>query len=98
MCHKFSFQVTAIANAKTSQQLYNFNIALQKVYPYAERSLANNWIVAFKQLSDYLEGVKGKEKQYSLMSCPGLTHTHLDLYRHWSISGTVGHLLEMISL
>ncbi len=27
--HKFSFQVTAIANAKTSQQLYNFNIALQ---------------------------------------------------------------------
>jgi len=28
---KFTFQVTALANAKTSEQLINFNIALQKV-------------------------------------------------------------------
>ncbi len=52
--HNFSFQVTAIANAKTSQQLNNFNIALQKVYPSAENSFATNWIAAFQQLSDYL--------------------------------------------
>ena len=74
--HKFSFQVTAIANAKTSQQLYNFNIALQKVYPSAESSLANNWIVAFKQLSDYLEGVKGKRKTIFFDELPWFdTHT-----------------------
>jgi AAA+ ATPase superfamily predicted ATPase len=60
--HNFSFQVTAIANAKTSQQLNNFNIALQKVYPSAENSFATNWIAAFQQLSDYLESAKEKKK------------------------------------
>lgn len=61
--YNFSFQVTAIANAKTSQQLNNFNIALQKVYPSAENSFATNWIAAFQQLSEYLESAKEKEKK-----------------------------------
>jgi AAA+ ATPase superfamily predicted ATPase len=59
---KFTFQVTALANAKTSEQLINFNIALQKVFPGAETSFANNWITAFLQLTEHIESVKENKK------------------------------------
>jgi len=58
----FTFQVTALSNAKLSQQLTNFNIALQKVYPVAENSVAGNWIDAFQQLAGYVERVNKKRK------------------------------------
>jgi AAA+ ATPase superfamily predicted ATPase len=59
---KFTFQVTALANAKLSQQLINFHIALQKVNPIEENPIADSWMTAFQQLTLYLESVREKRK------------------------------------
>ena len=59
---QFTFQVTALGNAKLAQQLTNFHIALQKVYPPAENNPANDWFTAFQQLSGYIENVKDTRK------------------------------------
>ncbi len=59
---KFTFQVTALANATLSQQLTNFHIALLKDYPAIEHSPATNWFSAFQQLTAYMETVKEARK------------------------------------
>jgi len=55
---QFSFQVTALGNAKLTQQLTNFHIALQKVYPPVENNPAKDWFTAFQQLAGYIENLK----------------------------------------
>ncbi|MCK5137824.1 MAG: ATP-binding protein [Bacteroidales bacterium] len=59
---QFSFQVTALGNAKLAQQLTNFHIALQKVYPPVENNPAKDWFTAFQQLVGYIENVKDTRK------------------------------------
>jgi len=59
---QFSFQVTALGNAKLAQQLTNFHIALQKVYPPIENNPAKDWFTAFQQLVGYIENVKDTRK------------------------------------
>ena len=59
---QFTFQVTALGNAKLAQQLTNFHIALGKVYPPAENNHATDWFTAFQQLEGYIENVKVPEK------------------------------------
>jgi len=59
---QFAFQVSALANATLSQQLTNFHIALQKVYPAIERSPTSDWFSAFQQLIAYIESVKETPK------------------------------------
>lgn len=58
----FTFQVTALANAKLAQQLTNFHVALQKVYPIVESTPATNWFTAFQQLTEYIEKVEETRK------------------------------------
>ena len=59
---QFTFQVTALANATLSQQLTNFHVALQKVYPAVERNPTSDWFSAFQQLIAYIESVKEARK------------------------------------
>lgn len=59
---QFTFQVTALANATLSQQLTNFHVALQKVYPAIEHSASTDWFTAFQQLIAYIESVKEDRK------------------------------------
>lgn len=59
---KFTFQVTGLANASLTQQLTNFHITLQKVFPFIENKPATNWLVAFEQLISFLETSEHKKK------------------------------------
>jgi predicted AAA+ superfamily ATPase len=59
---QFTFQVTALANATLSQQLTNFHVALQKVYPAIEQRPTSDWFSAFQQLTAYIEGLKVARK------------------------------------
>ena len=56
--NQFTFQVTALANVKLSQQLTNFHIALQNVYPTVANTPADNWFIAFQQLTNYIESLR----------------------------------------
>ena len=58
---KFTFQITGLANASLSQQISNFNIALQKHDPQ-HSTPATDWLAAFQQLIVYLEKSKEKRK------------------------------------
>ena len=52
---KFSFFVTGAHKATKSEQLINFAIALQKYSGSAQLAIQKNWILAFYELSRYLE-------------------------------------------
>jgi len=60
--NQFTFQVTALANVKLSQQLTNFHIALQNVYPAVASTPVDNWFTAFQQLTGYIESLKEPRK------------------------------------
>lgn len=49
------FQITGMENVSMADQLANFHLSLRKVYPAARRS--TNWLEAFDQLEQYLEGI-----------------------------------------
>lgn len=51
----FAFYVTGMDNAKMKEQLMNFGIALQKHKRAVSLSVPENWILAFYELSCYLE-------------------------------------------
>lgn len=52
---QFSFFVTGVYMATKSEQLTNFAIALQKYSKKESLSIQKNWILAFYELSSYLE-------------------------------------------
>ena len=52
---QFSFFVTGVYMATKSEQLTNFAIALQKYSKKESLSIQKNWILAFYELSRYLE-------------------------------------------
>lgn len=58
----FSFQVTGLANTTLQQQLINFQLALQKVDKTASPTPPANWLVAFHQLTQFLEKVNAPKK------------------------------------
>jgi AAA+ ATPase superfamily predicted ATPase len=63
--NRFSFQLTGLANANMRQQLSQFHAALTQ---YADKvnwqpELADDWFVAFRQLSTYLEKLPEGEKK-----------------------------------
>ena len=58
---KFTFQITALANATLKQQLSNFHLALNTHDPKGDYLPAENWLEAFLQLSDFLQKQKGKK-------------------------------------
>ncbi len=58
----FAFYVTGMHEATKSEQLTNFAIALQKYSGAEKLSVPKNWIVAFYELSRYLETLpKGRK-------------------------------------
>ena len=59
---KFTFQVTGLSNAGLAQQLTNFNLALRKVPPEHDFSLALDWFTAFQNLIAYLESTNDEKK------------------------------------
>jgi AAA+ ATPase superfamily predicted ATPase len=59
---KFTFQVTGLSNASMTQQITNFNLALRKVVPEPDYTVAKDWFSAFQQLIAFLES-KGEEKK-----------------------------------
>lgn len=59
---KFTFQVTGLSNAGLAQQLTNFNLALRKVTPEHDFSLALDWFTAFQNLIAYLESTNDGKK------------------------------------
>ena len=52
---EFAFFLTGVHNASKSEQLTNFAIALQKASKREHLSIPKNWILAFYELSCYLE-------------------------------------------
>lgn len=58
----FTFQVTGLSNAGLAQQLTNFNLALRKVTPEHDFSLALDWFTAFQNLIAYLESTNDEKK------------------------------------
>ncbi len=59
---KFTFHVTGLSNAGLAQQLTNFNLALRKVTPEHDFSLALDWFTAFQNLIAYLESTNDEKK------------------------------------
>lgn len=55
---RFTFQLTGLANASLSQQLFNFHTALQKAFPYTVFPVAESWFEAFQQLIACVEKTK----------------------------------------
>ncbi|MEZ4905294.1 MAG: ATP-binding protein [Spirosomataceae bacterium] len=60
--YTFDFQITGLANADTSQQLFNFDTTLRKHTTIFYETASTNWLVAFQRLIEHLE-TKTKEKK-----------------------------------
>lgn len=58
----FSFFVTGVHNASKSEQLINFAIALQKYSNSDRLSIQKNWILAFYELSRFIENLPEGKK------------------------------------
>lgn len=59
---KFAFFVTGVHQASKSEQLTNFAIAMQKYSESKRLSIQKNWILAFYELSRYLEALPAGKK------------------------------------
>jgi uncharacterized protein len=53
--NNFTFQITGLANATTAQQITNFHVGLQKVFPAAKPTIPDTWFYAFQELIAFLE-------------------------------------------
>ena len=53
--YTFAFQISGLANADTSQQLFNFDTALRRQSNLVYDAASSNWLVAFQRLIDHLE-------------------------------------------
>lgn len=61
--YKFDFQISGLANADTSQQLFNFDTSLRKQSNLIFETTSSNWLIAFQRLIEHLENVSHKEKK-----------------------------------
>lgn len=60
----FDFQLTGMANVKTSQQLANFHFSMGRSIPtYKKQKPPESWIEAFQYLMDHLESIPEKRKK-----------------------------------
>lgn len=55
--YRFDFQISGLANADTSQQLFNFDTALGKQSNLVYESPSGNWLIAFQRLMAHLENI-----------------------------------------
>jgi uncharacterized protein len=61
--YKFDFQISGLANADTSQQIFNFDTSLRKQSNLIFETTPSNWLIAFQRLIEHLENVSHKEKK-----------------------------------
>lgn len=61
--YQFDFQVSGLANADTSQQLFNFDSALRKQSTLVFETPSSNWLIAFQRLEEHLESIKKTERK-----------------------------------
>jgi uncharacterized protein len=61
--YTFDFTVSGLANAETTQQLFNFDTAIGKQSNLIFETASNNWLVAFQRLIDLLENIKHTNKK-----------------------------------
>jgi uncharacterized protein len=61
--YKFDFYITGVANANTSQQLFNFDSEIRKQSKLIFDSSSANWLIAFQRLKDHLENIENQEKK-----------------------------------
>ena len=61
--YTFDFQISGLANADTSQQLFNFDSALRKQSNLFFDKSSNNWLIAFQRLIEHLENRNFNEKK-----------------------------------
>lgn len=66
----FSFFVTGVNNASKEIQLTNFGIALQKHSKSQKINLQKNWILAFYELSQYIESLPEGKKTIFIDELP----------------------------
>jgi AAA+ ATPase superfamily predicted ATPase len=61
--YTFDFQISGLANADTSQQLFNFDNALRKQSNLIIDSASANWLVAFQRLISHLENLPDAKRK-----------------------------------
>ncbi len=61
--HQFAFRITGLANADTSQQLFNFDTEINKQSPLVFETSSKNWLIAFQRLMLHLESINHQEKK-----------------------------------
>ena len=70
---QFAFFMTGVYKATKSEQLTNFAIALQKYSGKEQFSIQKNWILAFYELSRYLETLPEGKKVIFIDELPWKT-------------------------
>jgi len=60
--YTFDFQISGLANAKTEQQLFNFDASLRKQSNLIFEGPSKNWLIAFQRLIDHLDNKQSKDK------------------------------------
>jgi uncharacterized protein len=60
--YTFQFQISGLANADTSQQLFNFDTVLKKQSNLIFETPSTNWFIAFQRLTEHLENIETDEK------------------------------------
>ncbi len=68
----FTFYLTGVANINLSQNLSNFQRALEKYWPDGHISTPQNWFAAFRQLEELLSKSSKKKKVVFLDELPWL--------------------------
>lgn len=62
--YQFDFQISGLANASTSQQLFNFHATLSRQSKKTYEQTPSNWLEAFQRLIDYLESIETNSKKF----------------------------------
>ena len=69
---RITFQLTGLANATLSQQLINFQIAVNEIKTIEEQSIPKTWIEAFQQLKKIIDADTSSKKVIFIDELPWL--------------------------
>ncbi len=75
---KFTFHITGLANVSMKQQLMNFHLTLNDFDPITEREPASNWMIALRQLSEFIDTSTQKRKIIFIDELPWFDTMHSD--------------------
>ena len=93
----YTFYYVGAHKATQKKQLENFAKALAKYGTFANQPQLNTWSEAFDALATLLEQSSHQRKVVFIDEMPWIDKKPATLWRHWSISGTVGLPCAMIS-